>query len=364
MQKVVSINLNGNAYQLDESGYETLRQYLARADQQLESNPDRAEIMADLEQAIADKCQRYLGPSKTVVAAAEIDAIVAEMGPVEPPAADSARTGADAAGSGTESQAKEGQRRLYRIPSGAMIAGVCTGLAAYFRVDVAIVRIAFAVSALLTQGAAIIVYVVMMFVVPEAGTPEEQAAAGGLPFNARDVIDRVRKRSVDTTRELRRQLRRQQRAWRRHGWAPPGTPPVVGTQPAALLMLPVFGLIQMVLFLVLLAMLISLVNTGAILRWELPPDVPVWAAALILLVAYQIAVSPLRTARQWATYPTGAVDPGALAFWNAVGWLIGLAFAIWLASNHLPEIREFLQRAPELVRDFAWAMRDLFTRQR
>jgi phage shock protein PspC (stress-responsive transcriptional regulator) len=363
MQKVVSINLNGNAYQLDESGYETLRQYLARADQQLESNPDRTEIMADLEQAIADKCQHYLGPSKTVVSAAEIDRIVAAMGPVEPPAAGSNTAPGPETGAATGGQAKEAPRRLYRIPAGAMIAGVCTGLAAYFRVDVAIVRIAFAVVALLTQGAAVIVYVVMMFVVPEAGTAEEHAAAGGLPFNARDVINRVGKRSAETTQELRRQLRRQQRAWRRYGW-PAGAPAAYGAHPAALVTLPIFGLAQMALFLVMIAMLISLVNTGAILDWELPPGMPVWAAALILLVAYQVVVSPIRAARHWATYPPGAVEPGALAFWNAVGWLVGLAFAIWLASNHLPEIREFLQRLPDLFRDFAWAMRDLFTRQR
>ena len=32
------------------------------------------------------------------------------------------------------------------------------------------------------------------------------------------------------------------------------------------------------------------------------------------------------------------------AFWNAVIWLVGLAFVIWLASDHIPEIRDFLQR--------------------
>ena len=49
MQKVISVNLNGNVYQLDESGYDTLREYLASAEQQLRDNPDRADIMADLE---------------------------------------------------------------------------------------------------------------------------------------------------------------------------------------------------------------------------------------------------------------------------------------------------------------------------
>ena len=54
MQKVISINLNGIAYQLEEDGYDALREYLAGAEQQLHDNPDRAEIMADLEQAFVD----------------------------------------------------------------------------------------------------------------------------------------------------------------------------------------------------------------------------------------------------------------------------------------------------------------------
>ena len=35
MQKVITINLNGNAYQLDESGYDALHQYLADASRAL-----------------------------------------------------------------------------------------------------------------------------------------------------------------------------------------------------------------------------------------------------------------------------------------------------------------------------------------
>ena len=64
MQKVIAINLNGRAYQLDEPAYEALRAYLDRAEVQLKDNPDLREIMADLEQAIADKCNRFLGPTK------------------------------------------------------------------------------------------------------------------------------------------------------------------------------------------------------------------------------------------------------------------------------------------------------------
>ena len=56
MERVVTINLNGNPYQLEEPAYDALRAYLERARATLADNPDKAEIIRDLEQAIADKC--------------------------------------------------------------------------------------------------------------------------------------------------------------------------------------------------------------------------------------------------------------------------------------------------------------------
>ena len=241
MQKVISINLNGNAYQLDESGHDALREYLARAEHELEANPDRVEIMADLEQAIAEKCQKFLGPHKSVVAASEVEQIVKEMGPIDAAAGEDAASGADAAADGKQKARSEPTpKRLYRSPDGAMIAGVCTGLAAYFAIDVAFVRIAFVLSALLTKGVGIIAYVVMMFIVPEARTPEERASAGGAPFNAKEVIDRAKKQYAEGTRHWRRRWRQQQRQWRRSSWAP-GAPVAYGMSPWAAVLLPVSG---------------------------------------------------------------------------------------------------------------------------
>ena len=69
MQKVITINLSGHAYQVEENGYAALVAYLEGANRQLADNPDRAEIVADLEQAIAEKCGRFLGAHKSVVSA-------------------------------------------------------------------------------------------------------------------------------------------------------------------------------------------------------------------------------------------------------------------------------------------------------
>ena len=107
--------------------------------------------------------------------------------------------------------------------------------------------------------------------------------------------------------------------------------------------------------------MISLVNTGAILGWQLPPDVPLWAAALMLsrLSDRRLAI-PGRTALVWRS--GAGAGAGWFAFWNAVIWLIGLAFVVWFASDHIPEITEFMQRMPHLFREVMYAVRD-FVRQ-
>ncbi len=80
MQRVVSINLNGNAYQLEENGYNALFAYLDAADAQLKDNPERAQMVADLEARVAELCQAYLSPHKTVVTSMDVDRIIAQLG--------------------------------------------------------------------------------------------------------------------------------------------------------------------------------------------------------------------------------------------------------------------------------------------
>jgi phage shock protein PspC (stress-responsive transcriptional regulator) len=359
MQKVITINLNGNAYQLDETGYEALQEYLAGAERALAANPDRREIIADLEQAIADKCAKFLSASKTVVTATEVEQIVKEMGPIEAPTEETSGEGATSAGSSELADKERTMKRLYRIPDGAMIAGVCNGLAAYFAVDVTIVRVLFALTAFFTKGAGFILYAIMMFVVPEARTPEEQASAGGVPFNAKDVLDRAKTQYAAGRKEWRRKWREQRRAWRRQGWAP-GIPPLhFAPTPWSAPMMPLFALAHLALVVMLGATVISLVNTGAVLGWTLPPGVPMWAGIIILFIGYQIVVSPIRVMERWSWQMRGPVA-GPDAYWMSAVWLIGMAAAVWFASNHIPEIREFIQRLPPLVQQFAEAVRRAF----
>ena len=353
MNKVISINLNGNSYQLDEDAYAVLLAYLDRAQTALRDNPDKAEIMADLEQAIGEKCRRFLGPNKTVVLKAEVDQIILDMGPVV--GADTTADGSSEAGSPKDAAKADADapRRLYRIREGSMLAGVCTGLATYFHLDVTIVRILFVVATFLTSGVVIPVYFVMMLVIPEATTSDEHAAAHGMPFSAQDIVDRATK-FAKGDQAWRRQWRRKQRQFRREWrtamdhdlrWRADDVPGAL----FAALIVPVFMLITLAMFVVLWFAIHSLATTGAVSGWTIPPDMPFWVAVVILVVLFAIATSPLSAARHISYRAYGHYPMFAIL--NGVVWMVVVGVLLWYGSQHQDDVRDFIQRLPDMWRE-------------
>lgn len=374
MQKVVAINLNGNAYQLEEPGYEALRAYLERADSRLQSNPDRREIMADLEQAIAEKCGRYLGPGKTVVSAAEIDIIIAEMGPVEPPETTvGSGPSADAAAGANEPKtekpnAGKERRRLYQIREGAMLTGVCNGLAAFLDVDVTVVRLLFVIITFATFGAWILAYVAMAIFIPYADTPEDRAAAYGFRLKAEELLNQAgfHRASARARREWRRSWRREQRAWQRNWkehwrrnwggqWQEPSmtqqtqaamvpTAPPMAAYALAGVSLPLVAIVNAALFVAWILVMISAVMTKTIFGWPLPAELPLWGSLLILFAIYLAATAPLRAARH-AYHPWGPY----YSPWAALSGVLWIGFTVlflWLAYQHIPEVHALLDQLP------------------
>src|SRR5438552_2454747 len=122
MRKVATINLNGQAYQLEEQAYDKLQTYLHHAETALAKDPDKAEVLADIEQAIADKCERLLQNGKNVVTTEQLVDILDQMGAVE---SDETETKGSPAGE------RSGPKRLFVVREGAIFMGVCRGIGAY-----------------------------------------------------------------------------------------------------------------------------------------------------------------------------------------------------------------------------------------
>lgn len=76
-------------------------------------------------------------------------------------------------------------RRLYRSRTDSVIGGVAGGVAEYLDVDPSIVRIVWAVLAIVTGGIFFVLYIVMWIVVPEGaqvpGMPRYQPGPGAVP---------------------------------------------------------------------------------------------------------------------------------------------------------------------------------------
>jgi phage shock protein PspC (stress-responsive transcriptional regulator) len=353
MQKVVNISLNGIAYQLEEPGYNQLRAYLERAEARLKDSPDRTEVMADLEQAIGEKCARVLGAHKTVVNEAEIAKILEEMGPVE--SAEEKAAGAPAEGAAESAAPYVGpqpRKRLFNIREGAMWAGVCNGIAAYINVDVTWVRIAFALITIFSWGGMILVYIALAFIVPTANTAEDRAAAFGMPFNTEELIGRAKKNfeQFGADYRWRREWRRQQRHWNRQ-WhqmseqvrqATANVAPQMSHTARAItgIFLPIAAIIGAVLFVGWILALISLVTQHTVFGWGLPHGMPLWVGILILVMLYVAISAPLKMVRHGGHQAAG-YHPGWHAF-HALIWLGFTALFFWLAYTFFPGVRELV----------------------
>jgi len=215
MKTVTTIHLNGRAYQVEEEAHKALAAYLDKAGAALADNPDKDEILADFEQAVAEKFAKYLTPVKNVITHAEVEAIIAEMGPVEGIGTESGPSGektADGAAAGAAAP-----KRLYRIKEGAVIAGVCNGLAAYFNIDVVLVRVGFVIVTIVSHGAGLLAYFIMMMIIPKAGTGSERAAAQGMPFTAHELIEQAKKNYAEYKgghNGWKKQMRDQKKYWK------------------------------------------------------------------------------------------------------------------------------------------------------
>jgi phage shock protein PspC (stress-responsive transcriptional regulator) len=68
----------------------------------------------------------------------------------------------------SENNSSGGGSRLIRLKNGRMVAGVCTGLAAYFKVDVTLIRLLFGVFTFV-WGLGALLYVAAWATLPEEG---------------------------------------------------------------------------------------------------------------------------------------------------------------------------------------------------
>jgi len=198
MKKNISINLQGIIFHIEEDGYEQLSQYLTAIKTYFSAYEGHEEITADIEARMAELFLAKLSPTKQVITADDVQALITQMGSVkdfEVLEEAEANTGyaneqyhqqsanyhhtssfADYSDSntGNTNRQKNFSNRIFLDEKRKTISGVAAGIANYLNLDPLWIRLAFALLTVLfaipggfPAGIIILIYILCWIAFPK-----------------------------------------------------------------------------------------------------------------------------------------------------------------------------------------------------
>jgi phage shock protein PspC (stress-responsive transcriptional regulator) len=173
MKQMYSIDLAGMLFHINRDAYDSLRDYLSSIEEQFPKNEGK-EILQEIETRLAELFSERINEQKQVVTMKDVKEAIEIIGKPE----DFSETRQE----NTDEQSKRSTKRLYRNPENKVFGGVCSGLAAYFKIDAALIRLIFIVFTLLFASG-LLIYLIMWIVIPEAKTYRQKREMHGKKFN-------------------------------------------------------------------------------------------------------------------------------------------------------------------------------------
>jgi phage shock protein PspC (stress-responsive transcriptional regulator) len=163
MKKTVNGSLAGKAFIFEQDAYVAIESFLHRSEQRLKSDPDKSEILADIEAAISEK---LTVTSRTEVVQESVALQVLEqIGEVEAAGADDDEqksTQTAVGGSWGDKLRSLLKHPIYKNKQDVVVDGVASGIARAVDIDPIWVRLAF-VGLIFAGGSGIILYIVLSF---------------------------------------------------------------------------------------------------------------------------------------------------------------------------------------------------------
>ena len=156
MKKTLTINIGYSIFNIDEDAYEILNKYLDSIKdyfQKIDNDPD---IIKDFELRIAENFSSKVSSSKQCIDLSDVKEVIEIMGSLD----DFKEIYNDTETENVKEEKKS--NKLFRDSSNRIIAGVCSGIAEYFKIDPIIVRVLFFIAVPLN----LIVYIIFWIGIP------------------------------------------------------------------------------------------------------------------------------------------------------------------------------------------------------
>lgn len=178
MKKVIEVNIGRVSFTIEDDAYINLKSYLSRFETSITDKNDIKEIMEDIETRVAEIFQKEMKYSNQVVNQKMVDNVIECLGEIE--------TNNINEEPNMNQDRKQPIKKLYRDPDDKKVAGVCSGIAAYFNVDVTLIRVIFVI-ALIVYGSALLAYIILWVAMPLAKTTIQKMEMRGEPITSENI---------------------------------------------------------------------------------------------------------------------------------------------------------------------------------
>lgn len=196
MNKVININFQGRVIPIEEPAFEELKKYVDSLRNYFDNEEGKEEIINDIENRIAELFSEKLKAGQSFISEAHVLAVIESMG--RPEQFDELNF--DNAEKATAKEphqktsfnyAREPKGSLFRNANDKMVAGVCSGIGAYFKIDTTLVRVLFALLTIGAFGTGVLLYIILWAILPSKNINDddvtrklyrdpEQKAIGGV----------------------------------------------------------------------------------------------------------------------------------------------------------------------------------------
>lgn len=187
MKRIIEVSIAGRNFLINEDAYGRLSSYLEHFRNKTQMGSSTKEVMDELEERIAEIFYEMLSASNQAITLSMVESVISRLGMPD---------GSFDYGSSSDTRESYDSRyryyeapepkKLFRDIDEKVIGGVCSGLAHFFNIDIAAVRVIFTI-AFFCGSFGFWLYLILLFVVPAARTSADKCRMYGLPLTAENL---------------------------------------------------------------------------------------------------------------------------------------------------------------------------------